>query len=58
MFKKFENLVDPFMPFSSETPPATLWPFLKTHLAPFKKWLPVMAFLGVLTAVMESGLIF
>ncbi len=58
MFKKFEDLVDPFMPFSSETPPAGLWPFLKTHLAPFKKWLPAMAFLGVLTAVMESGLIF
>jgi len=58
MFKKFESLVDPFMPFSNETPPATLWPYLKTHLAPFKKWLPLMAFLGVLTAVMESGLIF
>ena len=58
MFKLFENLVNPFMPFSGETPPAILWPFLKTHLAPFKKWLPVMAVLGVLTAVMESGLIF
>ena len=58
MFKKFESLVNPFMSFSSDTPPATLWPYLKTHLAPFKKWLPVMAFLGVLTAVMESGLIF
>ncbi|OUS07729.1 multidrug ABC transporter ATP-binding protein [Rhodobacterales bacterium 52_120_T64] len=58
MFKKFESLVNPFMSFSNETPPATLWPYLKTHLAPFKKWLPVMALLGVLTAVMESGLIF
>ena len=58
MFKKFEDLVNPFMPFSNETPPSTLWPYLKTHLAPFKKWLPVMALLGVLTAVMESGLIF
>ncbi|MBL4872265.1 MAG: ABC transporter ATP-binding protein [Rhodobacteraceae bacterium] len=58
MFKRFEDLVTPFMPFPSETPPAKLWPYLKTHLAPFKKWLPVMALLGVLTAVMESGLIF
>ncbi len=58
MFKKFEDLVNPFMSFSSETPPAVLWPYLKTHLAPFKKWLPVMVLLGVLTAVMESGLIF
>ncbi len=58
MFKKFENLVDPFAKHSDETPPALLWPYIKTQLQPFKKWLPVMAFLGVLTALMESGLIF
>jgi len=58
MFKKFENLVNPFAPYAEETPPALLWPYIKTQLAPFKKWLPVMAFLGVLTALMESGLIF
>jgi len=58
MFKKFENLVNPFAPYREQTPPALLWPYIKTQLAPFKKWLPVMAFLGVLTALMESGLIF
>ena len=58
MFKAFENLINPFAPHSDETPPATLWPYIKTQLAPFKKWLPLMAALGVLTALMESGLIF
>jgi len=58
MFKKFENLVNPFAPHTEATPPGVLWPYIKTQLAPFKKWLPVIAVLGVLTALMESGLIF
>ncbi len=58
MFKKFENLVNPFAAYDEKTPSATLWPYMKAQLAPFKKWLPLMAFLGVLTALMESGLIF
>ena len=58
MFKKFENLVNPFAAYDEKTPSATLWPYIKAQLVPFKKWLPLMAFLGVLTALMESGLIF
>jgi len=58
MFKKFENLVNPFAAYDESTPAATLWPYIKAQLVPFKKWLPLMAFLGVLTALMESGLIF
>ncbi len=58
MFKKFENLVNPFAAYPEGTPSATLWPYIKSQLVPFKKWLPLMAFLGVLTALMESGLIF
>ncbi|MBL4805741.1 MAG: ABC transporter ATP-binding protein [Rhodobacteraceae bacterium] len=58
MFKIFENLIDPFAEHPQTTPPATLWAYIKTQLAPFKKWLPVMAVLGVITALMESGLIF
>jgi len=58
MFKKFENLVNPFAAYDESTPSATLWPYIKAQLGPFKKWLPLMAVLGVLTALMESGLIF
>ena len=58
MFKKFENLINPFAAYPEGTPSATLWPYIKSQLIPFKKWLPLMAFLGVLTALMESGLIF
>ncbi len=58
MFKKFENLVNPFAAYDEGTPSATLWPYIKAQLVPFRKWLPLMAFLGVLTALMESGLIF
>lgn len=41
MFKKFENLVDPFADFSDETPPSGLWAYIKTQLYPFRKWLPL-----------------
>lgn len=58
MFKRFENLVNPFAAFSEQTPSSSLWLYIKTQLGPFKKWLPLMAALGVLTALMESGLIF
>lgn len=58
MFKNFENLIDPFADFVEETPSSNLWAYMKAQLYPFRKWLPLMAFLGVLTAIMESGLIF
>ena len=58
MFKLFENLVDPFTPDDGTTPPATLWAYLKTQLAPFRKWMPFMAATGILVAVAETGLIF
>ena len=58
MFRTFENLVDPFAPFDERTPPATLWPYIKAQLAPFRRWLPWMALTGVVVALIESGLIF
>ncbi len=58
MFKKFENLVDPFANVPSETPPATYLAYMKTQLAPFRKWVPFMIVLGLITALMESGIIF
>jgi ATP-binding cassette subfamily B multidrug efflux pump len=58
MFRLFENLVNPFDTNPVITPPATLWAYIKTQLKPFRKWLPWMALMGFLVAIMESGLIF
>ena len=58
MFRRFENLVDPFQPFDAAAPPKGLWPYVKTQIAPFRRVLPVMAFTGIIVALMESGLIF
>ena len=58
MFRLFENLVDPFAPASTATPPATVWAYLKTHLASFGRWMWWMAATGVAVALIETGLIF
>lgn len=58
MFRKFENLVQPFPVLAEDTPPNSLWAYIKTQLKPFRRWLPWMALIGFIVAVMESGLIF
>ncbi|WP_456389867.1 ABC transporter ATP-binding protein [Profundibacter sp.] len=58
MFRFFENLVDPFQSFDATTPPKSLWPYIRTQIAPFKKWMVWMALTGILVAIVETGLIF
>ena len=58
MFRYFENLVDPFKTFDEKTPPANLWAYIRTQIAPFRRILPWMAISGIAVALMESGLIF
>jgi len=58
MFRKFEDLVNPFAVAPSQTPPNALWAYVKTQLAPFRRWLPWMALAGLIVALMESALIF
>ncbi len=58
MFRFFENLVNPFADFPSDTPPATLWAYVKTQIYPFRKMLPFIAVAGLIVALMETGLIF
>ncbi len=58
MYRKFEDLVNPFAASPAETPPSALWPYLKSQLAPFRRWLPWMALMGLIVALMESALIF
>ncbi|WP_432450465.1 ABC transporter ATP-binding protein [Aliiroseovarius marinus] len=58
MFRFFENLIDPFRPFSDKTPPAKLWPYLKSQYDGFGKLMALMALSGVVVALIETGLIF
>lgn len=58
MFRYFENLINPFAPTKASTPPSAFWAYVRTQLAPFRRWLPWMALSGFIVAVMESGLVF
>ncbi|NNU79285.1 ABC transporter ATP-binding protein [Halovulum dunhuangense] len=58
MFRRFENLVDPFAEPPAGTPPATLWAYLRTQLVPFRRHLIWMAVVGAVVALIEMGLIF
>jgi len=58
MFRFFENLVDPFAPGDSGTPPATVWAYLKTHYGSFGRYMWWMAGSGIVVALIETGLIF
>ncbi|QBY01173.1 ABC transporter ATP-binding protein [Rhodophyticola sp. CCM32] len=58
MYRKFEDLINPFAHVPGDTPPGTLWAYYRTQLAPFRRWLPWMALAGFLVAIMESALIF
>jgi ATP-binding cassette subfamily B multidrug efflux pump len=59
MFKFFENLIDPYIPYTeSDHPPQTLWLFLKDYAQPFKKVFVFTAIMSVIIAGIEVGLIY
>ncbi len=58
MYRRFENLVDPFAPHEGGTPPRTLWAYLKTQYGPFRRWMWVLAVTGFAVAVVEAWMIF
>ncbi|WP_133489222.1 ABC transporter ATP-binding protein [Aliiroseovarius marinus] len=58
MFRFFENLIDPFRPSSDDTPPAKLWPYLKSQYDGFGRLMAFMAMSGVIVALIETSLIF
>ena len=58
MFRFFENLVDPYVPYEEkDQPPTKLWPFLRDYAQPFKRIFAWTAFLSVVVASIEIGLI-
>jgi ATP-binding cassette, subfamily B, multidrug efflux pump len=58
MFRFFENLVDPYTAYrQTDAPPRRVWPFLLDYGQPFRKLFAVTAFMSVLVAAVEIGLI-
>jgi ATP-binding cassette, subfamily B, multidrug efflux pump len=58
MFRFFENLIDPFAPSDTATPPASVWAYLRSHYGNFGRCMWWMAATGVVVALIETGLIF
>ncbi len=58
MFRLFETLVDPYVPYrETDTPPTRLWPFLRDYSQPFRRIYAVTATVSILTAAFEVWLI-
>ncbi|GFE51077.1 multidrug ABC transporter ATP-binding protein [Roseobacter cerasinus] len=58
MFRFFESRIDPFAAPPEDTPPATVIGFIRSQLAPYRRWLPWVALTGLLAALIETALIF
>ncbi|EEW24924.1 ABC transporter ATP-binding protein [Rhodobacter ferrooxidans] len=58
MFRFFENLIDPYQPYTrTDTPPRRLWPFLRDYVQPFRKVFAATAALSVVSAFADVALI-
>ena len=59
MFRFFENLIDPYVECEQEDrPPQDLWSFFKGYSQPFKKVFALTAFMSIVVAAIEVGLIY
>ncbi|KQB96568.1 multidrug ABC transporter ATP-binding protein [Loktanella sp. 1ANDIMAR09] len=58
MFRWFEGLVDPYVPYKeNDTPPKRLYPFLRAYAEPFKKVFWVTGISAVIIAMIEIWLL-
>ena len=58
MFRFFENLVDPYVPYpETDTPPQTLWPFLRDYARPFHRVFVLAGIMSIVVAAVEIWLI-
>ncbi|MDN5786112.1 ABC transporter ATP-binding protein [Pseudorhodobacter sp.] len=58
MFRFFEGLVDPYIPYpQSDAPPRRLWPFLKEYIQPFHGVFAVTAVISIIVASVDVLLI-
>jgi len=59
VFRFFEKLVDPYVEYpNDDSPPQELWPFFMGYSKPFKKVFALTAFMSILVAAIEVGLIY
>lgn len=58
MFRRFENLVDPYTPYEeTDAPPRRLWPFMRAYSRPFHRVFAMAGIMSVVVAAVEIGLI-
>ena len=58
MFRFFEGLVDPYVPYKeSDTPPQRLYPFLREYAEPFRKVFWVTGLTSIVIAIVEIWLL-
>ncbi|MGC1494971.1 MAG: ABC transporter ATP-binding protein [Sulfitobacter sp.] len=59
MFRFFENLVNPYVDYiEQDQPPQTLWLFLRDYSKPFLRVFVFTAFMSIIVASIEVGLIY
>jgi ATP-binding cassette, subfamily B, multidrug efflux pump len=58
MFRRLEDLVDPFVRFDHRTPTASVWQFIREHLQPLRFVMIASLILSAISAVLEVWLIF
>ncbi|MEO1152368.1 MAG: ABC transporter ATP-binding protein [Pseudomonadota bacterium] len=58
MFRFFENLVDPYVPYTeNDRPPTRLWPFMREYCRPFTRVFTYAGLMSVVVATVEIWLI-
>ncbi|MEO0693012.1 MAG: ABC transporter ATP-binding protein [Pseudomonadota bacterium] len=58
MFRFFENLVDPYAPYTeNDRPPTRLWPFMREYCRPFTRVFTYAGLMSVVVATVEIWLI-
>jgi ATP-binding cassette subfamily B multidrug efflux pump len=58
VFRFFENLVDPYVPYAeTDRPPTRLWPFMRAYARPFHAVFALTAVMSVVVAAVEVWLI-
>ncbi|MGJ8556809.1 MAG: ABC transporter ATP-binding protein [Sulfitobacter geojensis] len=59
MFRLFENLVNPYTPYTEkDAPPRKLWPFMRDYCGPFKGVFILTGLMSIVVAAIEIGLIY